>query len=99
MTASKYNPCLNLATWIRLLTRPCCPASGAEKSEEVEGMEMTRSEWTHEEIAALKRKVERSLRATEREYPDIRPLPPMDEEEAKGLLHDFFSVAAERLLA
>jgi hypothetical protein len=61
--------------------------------------EMTRSEWTHEELSELKRKIESSLRATERKYPDIRPLPPMDEEEARDLLHEFFSAAAERLLA
>lgn len=61
-------------------------------------MEVKRSEWTHEEIADLKRKLESSLLATEREHPDIRPLPPMDEEEARGMLQGFFSAATERLL-
>jgi hypothetical protein len=60
---------------------------------------MPRAKWTHEEIAELKQKLEGSLHATEEEHPDIKPLPPMDEEEAKNMLYVLFRAAAERLLS
>lgn len=59
---------------------------------------MMRREWTHEELRELRREIENSLHETEREYPDIRPLPAMEEAEAKELLKSFITVAEERRL-
>jgi hypothetical protein len=54
--------------------------------------------YSHEDLAALKNRLEEELRDVEREYPEVRPLPPMDEEEAKALLMDLMDIACIRVL-
>lgn len=58
-----------------------------------------REPYTHDELRDLRRQLEISLADCEREQPDIRPLPPMDEEEAKELLVALTSTATTRLLS
>lgn len=48
-----------------------------------------RSPWTHEELAALRRRLTKRLEDAEAENPDLRPLPPMTEEECRETLLAF----------
>ena len=57
-----------------------------------------RDRWTHEELADLRRELEAELVQTERENPGVRPLPPMTEDEARGLLLDLVWTAKGRIL-
>ena len=57
-----------------------------------------KSPWSHEELCALSERIERDIRRTEEENPDIRPLPPLSEEEAKNLILDLTAVAVQRQL-
>jgi hypothetical protein len=54
--------------------------------------------WTHEELRALRDKLDVSIETTERERPNIRPLPPMEEQEAQDLLLDLAETAITRCL-
>jgi hypothetical protein len=54
--------------------------------------------YTHEELDELKRGLEERLGRTEREYPEARPLPPMDQEEAHEMLQTLLATAAQRAL-
>lgn len=54
--------------------------------------------WTHEELNALKAKLDISIETTDRENPNIRPLPPMEEQEAHDLLLGLVEIATTRLL-
>ena len=52
--------------------------------------------YSREELAALGNRLAEELRSFERQYPEVRPLPPMDEEETKALLIDLTQVATTR---
>ena len=54
--------------------------------------------WTHEELEELKQRLAADIEAIERESPDIRPLPPMTESEAKEMLLTLGDVAMSRKL-
>ena len=56
------------------------------------------SPYSREDLAAMKNRLEEELRSFERQYPEARPLPPMEEEETKALLIDLMEVAATRML-
>ena len=56
------------------------------------------SPYSREELAALRKRLEEQLGDLERDYPEVRPLPPMDEEEAKALLLGLMETATIRLL-
>lgn len=55
-----------------------------------------KAQYTHEELAELKRTLSESLSRTEEEYPDARPLPPMEEEEARDMLLTLVGAAKQR---
>jgi hypothetical protein len=57
-----------------------------------------RSAWTIEELDGLKHRLEKSINSTEKEFPDLRGLPPMTEDEAKGMLLAFIDTATTRPL-
>jgi hypothetical protein len=54
--------------------------------------------YTHEELRELRERLQVRLKAIEEERPNIRPLPPMTEEEAKTLLLDLIGAGTQRLL-
>ena len=54
--------------------------------------------YSHEDLAALKKQLEEDLYGFERQYPEVRPLPPMGEDEAKDLLIGLMQIAATRML-
>jgi len=54
--------------------------------------------WTHEEIRAMMRKLDASLKRAEAEEPHARPLPPMTEEECREAMFGLLDVAAGRVL-
>jgi hypothetical protein len=56
------------------------------------------SPYSREELDAMKNRLEEELRSFERQYPEVRPLPPMNEDETKALLIDLMEVAASRIL-
>jgi hypothetical protein len=57
-----------------------------------------RSPWTHEELAAMRSSLEASILETEAEEPNIRGLPPMTEDEVKGLVLALIATAEHRVL-
>jgi hypothetical protein len=57
-----------------------------------------RTEYTHEQLAALKLQLERELTSIEGEEPSAQPLPPTTEEESKDLLLALMQTASQRLL-
>jgi hypothetical protein len=57
-----------------------------------------RSAWTIEELDGLKHRLERSINRTEEEFPNLRGLPPMTEDEAKDMLLAFIDTATTRPL-
>lgn len=61
-------------------------------------LEDPRSPWTHEELETMKARLDASITQTEREHPNIRPLPPMTEDESKGLILRLGETAARRPL-
>jgi hypothetical protein len=54
--------------------------------------------WTHEELQALQQKLTASIETFERDYPEVRPLPPMEEAEAQRLLMALTEAAIVRQL-
>lgn len=57
-----------------------------------------RAEWTYEELEAMKAGLLEGIERTERENPNIRPLPPLEEGEARSLLQTLAETATYRLL-
>jgi hypothetical protein len=57
-----------------------------------------RSPWTLEELSSIQQRLGESMARTEESNPDIRPLPPMTEEETKEMLLAFFETATIRTL-
>jgi hypothetical protein len=54
--------------------------------------------WTLEELSSIQQRLGESMARTEESDPDIRPLPPMTEEETKEMLLAFFETATIRTL-
>lgn len=54
--------------------------------------------WTHEELEDLQRSLTESLDTFERDNPEIRPLPPMEEAEAQRMLMALTDTAMMRQL-
>jgi len=54
--------------------------------------------WTHEELEEMKAELSAALDKTERERPEVRPLPPMTEGEALALLNALVGTAETRPL-
>jgi len=57
-----------------------------------------RGEWTHEELARMKRRLENSINDYEADNANARPLPPLSEQESKERLLSMFDLATERPL-
>ena len=73
-------------------------AGRAEYRRVTEGERIMHSPYSREDLAAMKSRLEEELHSVERQYPGVRPLPPMGEEETKALLLDLMAVAATRML-
>jgi len=56
------------------------------------------SPWTYEELERMKQSLSASLDQTEKDRPNIRPLPPLSEEEAIDLLNVLIGTAHRRTL-
>jgi len=54
--------------------------------------------WTHAELAELKRSMGKRLESTEAERVNVRPLPPLSEQEAHDLLNSIIDRAFDRAL-